>query len=77
MLMGDVAYYSRGTELLREALQRAGLTQQQLADDLQTSAANVSRWVSGERRPGALWTFELQARFGIDPRAWWQNAAAA
>jgi transcriptional regulator with XRE-family HTH domain len=41
----------RASLLIREARRRAGLTQKQLAERLETSQSVIARWESGRARP--------------------------
>ena len=41
----------RASRVVREARRRAGLTQQQLADRLDTSQSVIARWESGKAQP--------------------------
>lgn len=55
-------------ELLREARELDGLTQQALAVELGVAVRTVQRWEDSEVRPGAGLAFALADRLGLDAR---------
>jgi len=53
------------SERLREALSRAGITQQQLAHRMHVSPSAVSKWLSDSREPGLATLASLSQALGV------------
>lgn len=54
-------------ERLAEAMQRKGVSQAQLARELDVSAASVSGWCSGTKRPTTANLMQIAAFLGVEP----------
>lgn len=61
---------TRGSQLLARALDRKGLSQQELETRIGASAGIVSRWLAGKRRPSLEWATTLRKVLGIPSSAW-------
>ena len=61
--------YRRLTELLVHARQKSGLTQQQVADALQTTQSYIAKVEGGERRIDVVEFIELARVLGVGPSA--------
>jgi len=63
----DSSRYLRFREILIDERQKAGLTQQQLAQKLESSQAFVSNYERGERRLDVIEFVEVCEALGISP----------
>lgn len=63
-------YFSEGARRLWLKCQEKRWSQSDLARELKTGTAQVSRWLYGERRPNRHWGEEIRKLFGIDPPSW-------
>jgi transcriptional regulator with XRE-family HTH domain len=61
---------------LRELRERAGLTQEQLADRAGVKRDAVARWESGRREPGWSSVLALADALGVTPDAFTQEPAS-
>lgn len=66
----NAAAQKKATEALQEALNERGWTQNELARQLETSSAVVSRWLTGQRRPELEMAVRLQRLLGISVESW-------
>jgi len=66
---------SSGAQQLAAALERAEWSQQQLEQRLGVTRGLVSRWLSGERRPGLEHALELERLLKIPAKTWLHAAA--
>src|SRR5207245_4663024 len=55
---------------LFEAREKAGLTQEQLAERIGTTSSNIGRWERGERRPDGLEWMRMQEVLPTLPDLW-------
>src|SRR5579885_2581764 len=63
-------YLSDGTRLLWAAMEREGLSQEQLRAKMNAAVVVVGRWMRAERRPGTEARVWLLGRFKIPLAAW-------
>lgn len=70
-LMADVGQFGARLRALRE---RAGLTQEQLAERAGVKRGAVARWESGEREPGWSNVVALCKALGVSCEAFMQHA---
>ena len=55
-------------ERLQEVRRRAGLTQEQFAEELRVSRQAVSKWESGASEPNTTNLIALAKLFGVEPQ---------
>ena len=68
--MGKVSAAQR----LRERLDEKGWTQTRLSEEIGTTDAAVSRWLSGERTPNLEMACRIETALGIPVEAWRKTA---
>lgn len=61
---------SLGVSKLRQAMTDRRWSQLRASRELDCPAGTVSRWLSGERRPSAVWLFKIRDMLGVEPEAW-------
>lgn len=67
---------SAGTLALRDAVEGLARTQEQMARRLGVTAATVSRWLNGERRPNYPIAMKIKHHTGIAEGAWYEAPRA-
>jgi len=68
-----MAKTNRGAVALRRVMARKKLSQGDVRRAIKAPAGVVTRWLSGERRPGARNAVLLQEHFGIKVSLWWDE----
>ena len=65
---------SKAVDLLRAAIVDRGWTQNELARRLGTDSAVVSRWMTGQRKPGLGLAMRIETLLGVSSGLWLETA---
>lgn len=62
-----------GGELLRKALEEAGVSQVKLEGELDVASGLVTRWINGQRVPSLEQAIVMRDKYGVPVDAWVQS----
>lgn len=68
--ISDLMAKPKAVPVLRAALVKRGWTQNELARQLGTDTAVVSRWMTGRRKPGLELALKLEDLLGVQAQLW-------
>lgn len=68
---------NRGACALRRAIDTRELTQGDVRRALGVASGMVTRWLSGDRKPGARNAAKIQKMYGVRLEWWWEDESDA